>query len=127
MQALIDFDGWRKWKDFSQQSSLELDTKDASSKKLKLTGGVSGESVGGHGASNSAGSIEGTGAGTGTAKRKKDRKNRSSLNSLVGIGGGGLGSARESREKIVGLDRDSTPTQASVISGANTTAVAVAD
>jgi osomolarity two-component system response regulator SSK1 len=25
MQALIDFDGWRKWKDFSQQGNLEAD------------------------------------------------------------------------------------------------------
>lgn len=125
MQALIDFDGWRKWKDFSQQSTLESDAaKDASSKKLKLSGVVSGESVGniGHGASNSAGSIEGTGAGT--AKRKKDRKNRNSLNSLVSMGGGGMASARESREKIVELDRDSTPMQASVTAA---TPVAVGD
>lgn len=25
MQALIDFDGWRKWKDFSQQGNLEAE------------------------------------------------------------------------------------------------------
>lgn len=27
MQALIDFDGWRKWKDFSQQTADEKDNK----------------------------------------------------------------------------------------------------
>ena len=27
MQALIDFDGWRKWKDFSQTKSVEADKK----------------------------------------------------------------------------------------------------
>lgn len=31
MQALIDFDGWRKWKDFSQKS-LENETKKGTSK-----------------------------------------------------------------------------------------------
>lgn len=25
MQALIDFDGWRKWKDFSQQGNAEAE------------------------------------------------------------------------------------------------------
>ena len=32
MQALIDFDGWRKWKDFSQQD------KDEASKTAKVPG-----------------------------------------------------------------------------------------
>lgn len=32
MQALIDFDGWRKWKDFSQQADKE--EKGAKSAKL---------------------------------------------------------------------------------------------
>ena len=27
MQALIDFDGWRKWKDFSQTKSADADKK----------------------------------------------------------------------------------------------------
>jgi osomolarity two-component system response regulator SSK1 len=34
MQALIDFDGWRKWKDFSQNNQAE---KEKTSKSLALT------------------------------------------------------------------------------------------
>jgi osomolarity two-component system response regulator SSK1 len=33
MQALIDFDGWRKWKDFSQQTNGDAD--EATDKKKK--------------------------------------------------------------------------------------------
>jgi osomolarity two-component system response regulator SSK1 len=32
MQALIDFDGWRKWKDFSQSGDDEAAKKAASAK-----------------------------------------------------------------------------------------------
>jgi len=36
MQALIDFDGWRKWKDFSQSNSeKEKDKKKIEDKKKK--------------------------------------------------------------------------------------------
>jgi osomolarity two-component system response regulator SSK1 len=35
MQALIDFDGWRKWKDFSQQNADEKDKKPAQAAKKK--------------------------------------------------------------------------------------------
>lgn len=36
MQALIDFDGWRKWKDFSQQTNGDADdTADKKKKKKK--------------------------------------------------------------------------------------------
>jgi len=34
MQALIDFDGWRKWKDFSQQTEND---KEKTSKSLALS------------------------------------------------------------------------------------------
>jgi len=34
MQALIDFDGWRKWKDFSQQNENE---KEKAGKSLGLS------------------------------------------------------------------------------------------
>lgn len=33
MQALIDFDGWRKWKDFSQKAQ-ENDSKKATANKM---------------------------------------------------------------------------------------------
>lgn len=33
MQALIDFDGWRKWKDFSMQATAEEDKKKVAAKK----------------------------------------------------------------------------------------------
>ena len=33
MQALIDFDGWRKWKDFSANEGAEQDKKDSGKKK----------------------------------------------------------------------------------------------
>jgi osomolarity two-component system response regulator SSK1 len=35
MQALIDFDGWRKWKDFSQQSAEADSAKKAALNKKK--------------------------------------------------------------------------------------------
>lgn len=58
MQALIDFDGWRKWKDFSQtaDSPKESKSKDKSAAKDKL-------------------------APSGDAEKKKRKKNRSSLGS----------------------------------------------
>ena len=36
MQALIDFDGWRKWKDFSQQGGADAE-KDGAAKSAKLS------------------------------------------------------------------------------------------
>lgn len=57
MQALIDFDGWRKWKDFSQQNA---DDKDQPGKKTGL------------------------GIGAGAAGKKK--KNRSSVGSAAVAG-----------------------------------------
>jgi osomolarity two-component system response regulator SSK1 len=41
MQALIDFDGWRKWKDFSQNSARDEGGKSAGSTSGK-GGGKSG-------------------------------------------------------------------------------------
>jgi osomolarity two-component system, response regulator SSK1 len=35
MQALIDFDGWRKWKDFSQKSEQDDPAKKAKAKKTR--------------------------------------------------------------------------------------------
>ena len=37
MQALIDFDGWRKWKDFSQKAEEDEATKKAAAAKAKAT------------------------------------------------------------------------------------------
>ena len=37
MQALIDFDGWRKWKDFSNAKTSPNDSK-------KMTNGIAGKS-----------------------------------------------------------------------------------
>jgi osomolarity two-component system, response regulator SSK1 len=37
MQALIDYDGWRQWKDFSQEGSRDDDAKD-----IKVKGGSTG-------------------------------------------------------------------------------------
>jgi len=34
MQALINFDGWRKWKDFSQQQKEEADAAAAAKKAV---------------------------------------------------------------------------------------------
>jgi len=44
MQALIDFDGWRKWKDFSATEEAQLASSEAPSKK-------SGGALGGKGKS----------------------------------------------------------------------------
>lgn len=35
MQALIDFDGWRKWKDFSQKAAEDESAKKAAAAKAK--------------------------------------------------------------------------------------------
>ncbi|KAK5626889.1 hypothetical protein RRF57_002604 [Xylaria bambusicola] len=35
MQALIDFDGWRKWKDYSQKTQDEATKKTAAATKAK--------------------------------------------------------------------------------------------
>lgn len=35
MQALIDFDGWRKWKDFSQEAAENEANKKATTSKSK--------------------------------------------------------------------------------------------
>jgi osomolarity two-component system response regulator SSK1 len=42
MQALIDYDGWRQWKDFSQDGSRDDDSKDS-----KLKGSTGSGSSGG--------------------------------------------------------------------------------
>ena len=39
MQALIDFDGWRKWKDFSAQEAQPTNKSDALAKKSGSGGG----------------------------------------------------------------------------------------
>lgn len=44
MQALIDFDGWRKWKDFSQQNA---DEKDNPKKSVLSSGSSSASGAGG--------------------------------------------------------------------------------
>jgi osomolarity two-component system, response regulator SSK1 len=36
MQALIDFDGWRKWKDFSQEAQENEASKKSATAKAKL-------------------------------------------------------------------------------------------
>lgn len=36
MQALIDFDGWRKWKDFSQKAEQDDSKKAAAAKGAKI-------------------------------------------------------------------------------------------
>lgn len=37
MQALIDFDGWRKWKDFSQKAIEDETAKKATAAKVKAS------------------------------------------------------------------------------------------
>jgi osomolarity two-component system response regulator SSK1 len=37
MQALIDFDGWRKWKDFSQKAIEDETVKKAAAAKVKAS------------------------------------------------------------------------------------------
>jgi osomolarity two-component system, response regulator SSK1 len=43
MQALIDFDGWRQWKDFSQDGGREDDSKDSKVKGSAGSGGSGGK------------------------------------------------------------------------------------
>jgi len=57
MQALIDFDGWRKWKDFSQTDNKKKED----DKKGKL------------------------GANTGASKEGKRKSNRTSMGNAAGI------------------------------------------
>ncbi|ESZ96359.1 putative two-component response regulator SSK1p [Sclerotinia borealis F-4128] len=75
MQALIDFDGWRKWKDFSSQQAAEKEAADA--KKKDVQGAVKLKKKN----RNSMGSSVGL-AGQGGSSTK--------LN-LLGQGGGGIG------------------------------------
>ena len=78
MQALIDFDGWRKWKDFS---SLQA----SSSAKDSATKNV------GAGAKTANGklAVGGVGGGKREREREREREKRGSVNS-VGVGGEGV-------------------------------------
>lgn len=71
MQALIDFDGWRKWKDFSQQTQSTSSSKTTSNHAHKASGvGAVGPTKGlGAGGVNSGGSK--SGISPTTARRDK--------------------------------------------------------
>jgi osomolarity two-component system response regulator SSK1 len=80
MQALIDFDGWRKWKDFSQSIQDEKKGKGAGA-------GAAGGGAGGRAAGLSRGGSEGAhegGGGEVVAAKSKKKKNRSSVGSNPG-------------------------------------------
>lgn len=74
MQALIDFDGWRKWKDFSSQQAAEKESADA--KKKDAQGVVKAKKKN----RNSMGSLGGLGGQGGSSTKL----------SLLGLGGGSL-------------------------------------
>ncbi|KAF7865381.1 hypothetical protein EAF04_006358 [Stromatinia cepivora] len=75
MQALIDFDGWRKWKDFSSQQAAEKDATDA--KKKDAQGVVKAKKK-----NRNSGSLSGLGGQGGSSTKL----------SLLGQGGGGVDS-----------------------------------
>jgi osomolarity two-component system response regulator SSK1 len=80
MQALIDFDGWRKWKDFSQSIQDEKKGKGAGA-------GAAGGGAGGRAAGlSSRGGSEGAQheGGEVVAAKSKKKKNRSSVGSNPG-------------------------------------------
>lgn len=81
MQALIDFDGWRKWKDFSSQQAAEKETADAKKKDAQSV----------------------------VKAKKKNRNSMGSLGALGGQGGSssklsllGQGGGRVEGEAVVG-------------------------
>lgn len=89
MQALIDFDGWRKWKDFSQQTQPSAPGKATGNHVHK--GSVAGASKGGGvGGAN-------TGAKLGLASRRDKRLSASTT---------GTGTSDSSRSEVAEVDRD---------------------
>lgn len=88
MQALIDFDGWRKWKDFSQQTQASAPGKATNNHAHK--GSVAG-AKGGAGGANS-------GAKSGLALRRDKRLSASTT---------GTGTTSDSsRSEVVDGDRE---------------------
>lgn len=89
MQALIDFDGWRKWKDFSQQTQPSAPGKGMINHAHK--GSVAGASKGG--------GVGGTNTGTklGIASRRDKRLSASTT---------GTGTSDSSRSEVMDGDRD---------------------
>lgn len=63
MQALIDFDGWRKWKDFSQQKTAEAEA--GEDKKNSTLVGLAGKGKGKKSGNNRVHSRTPSGAGAG--------------------------------------------------------------
>lgn len=90
MQALIDFDGWRKWKDFSQQTQPSAPGKGISNHSHK--GSVAGASKGGGvGGAN-------TGVKLGLASRRDKRLSASTT---------GTGTTSDSnKSEVIDGDRD---------------------
>lgn len=94
MQALIDFDGWRKWKDFSQTQPTAAVGTSAPAAGNKASGHfkksiMAAASKG----SNNAGSNAGGSGGTGvkspiTAGRRDNRLSSSTVGTSTGTGSG---------------------------------------
>lgn len=90
MQALIDFDGWRKWKDFSQQTQPSAPGK-ATSNHVHKGSVVGTGKAGGIGGAN-------TGVKLGLASRRDTRLSASTT---------GTGTTSDSsRSEVVDGDRD---------------------
>lgn len=104
MQALIDFDGWRKWKDFSQQTQPSAPGKGTSNHAHKSS--IAGASK--------SGGVAGlnTGAKLGIASRRDKRLSASTTGTGTGTGT----TSDSSRSEVADGDRDGRGTP--IVAGA---------
>lgn len=80
MQALIDFDGWRKWKDFASQSDSTNTSKTPSKQKVNLGSNLSPSSastVNGRTGPTAANGVVSSTGGEEEKEKKKHNKRRS--------------------------------------------------
>ena len=101
MQALIDFDGWRKWKDFSSQSNQ-------SKPSTPLPGNMgkspkSSSSAAGAGLANGKVVVPASGGG----KKKKDEKEQSGMY-LGLVGKEKVGGVSGDEDMATGRERDAS-------------------
>lgn len=102
MQALIDFDGWRKWKDFTKTQSNATGT-DASARKASGTGHKSSPTgPGGGSMTNSSGGTGGGKLALSSAPGRRDKRQSSStLTTISGSGSEGIEGDREPRGSAI--------------------------
>ena len=117
MQALIDFDGWRKWKDFSSQSNQSNKPSSTStSTPLLSTGTGTGKSPkSSSGLANANGKVVPPGGGGAGGKKKKEEREGLHLGlvgkeKVAGVEEAGSGREREGSDETTGTAGTETDT-----------------